>query len=65
MLRHQLLIIIIIYVKNFKFINFKFKANNDTHKTAKILLTFNIYRGHKVLLLIYAIRPWPYMQIPA
>ena len=52
-----------IYVKNCEFIK-GCKANNDTHKTTKLLLTFNI-SGHIALLFIYAIRPWPYMRIPA
>ena len=37
-----------IYVKrNFKFIS-SCKANNDTHKTAKILLTSNIYGAYSI-----------------
>ena len=35
----------IIYVKNFKFIN-GCKANNDTHTTARIFLTSNIYGAY-------------------
>ena len=39
-----------IYVKNFKFIN-GCEANKDTHKTAKIFLTSNIYGTYIIAVL--------------
>ena len=49
---------------DFEFIN-GCKANKDTHKKQQKYSWHPTSRGHIILLLIYAIRPWPYMRITA
>ena len=49
--------------KNFKFIN-GCKANKDTHKTAKLFLTSNIY-GTYIIAIHLRNSPGPYMRISA